>query len=226
LLRPLGIRNPNFIAATGDESKLLISSIPGNWNPGEQNAVYIVDPLTDTISGILGATGTGSDHPRGSFSDPDRDELYLSWAPTASRVFDSELNLLRQCGAGGSVVAAGKIYLPDAGHIQHLSIAVFDALTCQYLRSIPQPGHGGYAVRTRAGDKVCVLTTASPDLVNPNPVGSNAVVVIDTATDQVSVFPLNRLLNFGSLVLSPDETQVYLAMDVVGAGGRLGVLDL
>ena len=42
----------------------------------------------------------------------------------------------------------------------------------------------------------------------------------------VSVFPLNRLLYGGSLALSADETQAYVAMDLVTIDGALAVLDL
>jgi cysteine-rich repeat protein len=224
LLRPLGVLNPNFIAATGDESKVLIGSNPGAHLRPEQNTVYVVDPASDTISSILPeSTSTGSGgFATGSFFDPDRNELYVSWDIHASRVFDSNLNLLRQCvGWSLSAVAGGKIYVPRQSQAE-----VWDAVTCQYLRSIPLPGPPGHAVRTRAGDKVYILTHNTPDDTNPNPLDMNAVAVIDTASDQVLTFPLNRLLISGSLALSADETRAYVGMDVVGTGGSLGVLDL
>ena len=100
VLRPLNVLNPNFVGATGGESKLLIGSIPRAYRPDGENAVYIVDPATDTVTGLLpGSTETGGtlSTDRMSF-DPDRNELFVSWdGHQWFRVFDANLNLLREC---------------------------------------------------------------------------------------------------------------------------------
>ena len=78
---------------------LLIGTVSGRVDEAVSStrriAVYIVDPSTDTVSGVLpGARHRSSGIRPPSSSDPDRNELFVWEQSSRLRVFDSNLDIV------------------------------------------------------------------------------------------------------------------------------------
>jgi hypothetical protein len=177
LRRPIDIPNPFSIVANGDETKLFVSSSPGaTGNPDAVNSVFVIDPSSDTVTGILSPTTTGNNLPGFMVFDAERNELYVSFqTPSVMRVYDATtLAEVRQCAfMAANIIARGKVY--DVGGNR---VDVHDALTCNSIRSISLPGGTESVVRTRAADKVYVLTSSG--YPNPQSLSENTVTVIES----------------------------------------------
>jgi cysteine-rich repeat protein len=211
LLRPVDVSTPVYLIANGDESTLLLSSNPGEMGLYDAvNSVVVIDPASDTVTGVLSPTTTGSVGFGHLAFDAESNEFYVA-STGGMRVYDATtLVQVRQCrGVGADIIARGKAYGFGS------AVYVTDPVTCNPVTTISLPGNPAAAVRTRAGDKIYVLTDMPPPTHgDPNYLSDNAVTVIDTLTDQGSTILLNRELNFNSsMVLSADETSLYVAMD-------------